>query len=112
MKIVFVSRMTWKTRPVLTGQIPPAATTLYTAATQVYNESYAEEQLHKFCDFFLCVQYDSDLGDMTLSQGHDRSLGHGQQMSEVSFKSKLPVKSYDANTEFRYVCTVTLNLEL
>ena len=78
----------------------------------MYNASYAEEQLHKFCDFFLCVQYDSDLGDMTLSQGHDRSLGHGQQMSEVSFKSKLPVKSYDANTEFRYVCTVTLNLEL
>ena len=46
----------------------------------MFNESNAEEQLQKFCNFYLCVQYDSDLGDMTLGQGHDRSLGHGQQI--------------------------------
>ena len=30
---------------------------------------------------------------MTLGQSHATPLGYGQQLSEVSFKSKLPVKS-------------------
>ena len=49
---------------------------------------------------------------MTLGQGHDTPLGHGQQLSEVLFKSKLPVKSYGPDTDFGYVYTVTLTLEL
>ena len=41
---------------------------------------------------WLCVYWDIDLGDMTLGQGHDTPLGHGQQLSEVLFKSKLAEK--------------------
>ena len=36
---------------------------------------------------------------MTLGQGHETTLGHGQ-LSEVLFKSKLPVKSYGPDMEF------------
>ena len=41
---------------------------------------------------------DLDLGDMTLVQSHDTPLGHGQQLS------------YGPDTDFGYVCTVTLTL--
>ena len=30
---------------------------------------------------------DLDLGDMTLGQGHDTPLGHGQQLCEILFRS-------------------------
>ena len=30
--------------------------------------------------FWVCVHCDLDLGDMTLGQGHDTPLGHGQQL--------------------------------
>ena len=78
----------------------------------MYNESYAEEQLHKFCDFFLCVQYDTDLGDMTLGQGHGKSFGQGQQLCEIISKSNKAVRSYGPDTDFGYVSTVTLTLEI
>ena len=32
--------------------------------------------------FWVCVHFDHDLGGMTLGQGHDTPLGHGQQLCE------------------------------
>ena len=49
---------------------------------------------------------------MTLDQGKDTPLSHGQYSCEVSFKSKLPVKSYGPNTDFGYLCTVNLTFEI
>ena len=58
---------------------------------------------------------DLDLGDMTLGQsnhGHDTPLGHGQQLSEIPSRSKKAVRSYGLDTDFGYVYTVTLTLEI
>ena len=53
-----------------------------------------------------------DFGDMTLGQGHDTPLGHGQQLCEILSRSKMAVKNYDSDTDFGYVCTVTLTLKI
>ena len=53
-----------------------------------------------------------DLRDMTLGQGHDMLLGHGQQLCELLSTSNLAVRSYGLDTDFGYVCTVTLTLEI
>ena len=58
------------------------------------------------------VIYDLDLGDMNLGQRHDTPLGHGQQLCEILFRSNLAVRSCGPDTDFGYVCTVTLNLEI
>ena len=55
---------------------------------------------------------DLDLGGMTLGQGHDTTMGHGQQLCEVLFRSNLAVRRYGPSTDFGYVCTVTLTLEI
>ena len=55
---------------------------------------------------------DLDLGDMTLCQSHDIPLGHRQQLCEILFSSNLAVMSYGPDTDFGYVCTVTLTLEI
>ena len=60
----------------------------------------------------LCVHFDIDLGGMTLGQGHDTPLGHGQQLCEILSRSNMAVRSYGPDTEFWYVCTVTLTLEV
>ena len=60
----------------------------------------------------VCVHCDLDLGDMTLGQGHDTPLGHGQQLCEILSRSNLAVRSYGPDTNFQYVCTVTLTLEI
>ena len=49
---------------------------------------------------------------VTLGQGHDTPLGHGQQLCEILSRSKLTVRSYGSDTDFGYVCTVTLKLEI
>ena len=49
---------------------------------------------------------------MTLSQGHDTLLGHGQQLCEISYRSNLAVGSYGLDTDFGYVSIVTLRMEL
>ena len=54
---------------------------------------------------------DLGLGDMTLSQGHDTPLGHGQQLCEILSRSNMAVRSYGPDMDFGYVCTVTLTLE-
>ena len=47
-----------------------------------------------------------DLVDMTLGQGHDTPLGHGQQLCELS-RSNLIVRSSGPDKDFWYLCTVT-----
>ena len=39
-----------------------------------------------------------DLGGMTLGQGHDTPLGHGQQVCEILSSSNMTVKSYVPDT--------------
>ena len=41
---------------------------------------------------------DIGLGGMTLGQGHDIPLGHGQQLCEILSRSNLAVKSYGPDT--------------
>ena len=62
--------------------------------------------------FPVCVYCDLDLGDLTLGQGHDTPFGHGQQLCEIISWSNLAVRSYGPDTDFQYVCTVTLTLEI
>ena len=49
---------------------------------------------------------------MTLGQGHDTTLGHGQQLCEILSRSNMEMRSYGPDTDFRYVFTVTLTLEI
>ena len=49
---------------------------------------------------------------MTLGQGHDTLLGHGQQLWEMLSGSNLAVRSYKPDTDFGYVCTVTLTFQM
>ena len=46
------------------------------------------EELWPGHGFWVCVHCDIDLGDMTLGQGHDTHLGHGQQLCEISRPDK------------------------
>ena len=46
-----------------------------------------------------------DLRDITLGQGHDIQLVHGQQQCEVLSKSFLPMKSYTLDKNFGYMFT-------
>ena len=62
--------------------------------------------------FPVCVHCNLDLGDMTLGQGNDTPLGHGQKLCEIFSRSNLAVRSYDPDTHFQYVCTVTLTSEI
>ena len=60
--------------------------------------------------FFVNVHGDLDLGNMTLGQGHDTTLGHGQQLCVISSRSNCALRSYGLDTDFGYVCTVTFSL--
>ena len=62
--------------------------------------------------FQVYVHCDLDLGDMTLGQGHDKRMGHEQQLCEILSRSNLTLSSYNPDTDFQYVCTVTLTLEV
>ena len=62
--------------------------------------------------FLVYVHCDLDLEDMTSGQGHDTPLGHGQQLCEILSRSNLAVRSYGPDTDFHYMCTVTLTLEI
>ena len=62
--------------------------------------------------FWVCVHCDLDPGDMTVGQGHDTSCGYGQQFCELLSRSNLAIRSYDPDTDFGYVCTMTLTLEI
>ena len=43
---------------------------------------------------------------------NDASLGHWKQLCEILSRSNLAVRSYCPDTDFGYVCTVTLKLEI
>ena len=58
--------------------------------------------------FWVCVHFDLDLGDTTLGQGHDTPLGHEQQVCEILFISNFAVRRSGPDTDFRYMCIVTL----
>ena len=60
----------------------------------------------------LCLQCGLDNDGMTVGQGHDIPLGHGQQLCEVLSRSNTTVRSYGPgpDMDFCYVCTVTLTL--
>ena len=62
--------------------------------------------------FWACVHCDHELGVMTLGQGHDTSFGHRQWVCEILSRSNLTVRWYGPDTDFRYMCTVTLTLEI
>ena len=49
---------------------------------------------------------------MTLGQDQNTLLGHGQQLCEILTRSNLAVRSYVPDTDFGYVHTVTLTLEM
>ena len=70
------------------------------------------EELWPRHGFWICVHCDLDLGGMTLDQGYDTPLGHGQQLCEILSRSNMAVRSYGPDTDFGYVCTVTLTLEI
>ena len=61
--------------------------------------------------FWVYVHCDLDLGVMTLGQGHYTPLGHGQ-LCEILSRSHLAVRSNSPDTDFGYMCTVTLTLEM
>ena len=44
--------------------------------------------------FWICMHSDLDLRDMTLGQGHDTPLGHGQQLCEIISTSDKGLSSY------------------
>ena len=62
--------------------------------------------------FWVCVHCDIDLGDMTLGQGHWIPCSHWRQWCDKSSTSNMTVRSYGPDTDFRYVCTVTLTLKI
>ena len=70
------------------------------------------EELWPGHGFPVYVHYDLDLRDMTMGQGHDTPLGHDKQLCEILSRSNLAVGSYGLDTDFQYVCTVILTLEI
>ena len=62
--------------------------------------------------FKVCVHCDLDLWNLILGQGHDTPLGHGQHLCEILSRSNLAVRSYGLDTNFGYVCTVTLTFAI
>ena len=73
---------------------------------------HGKEELWPGRRFWVCEHYKLDLWDITLGQGHDTPLGHGQQLCEMLSRSNLVVRSYDPDTDFGYVYTMTLTLEI
>jgi membrane-bound metal-dependent hydrolase YbcI (DUF457 family) len=65
---------------------------------------------------FKLLSSDLDLWSITLDQGHDTSLGPGQQSWEVLLKFIKRVRSYGLDKLFAYIliimCIVTLTFDL
>ena len=57
------------------------------------------------------MYFDLDPGKMTVVQGHDKSLGNGQQLYEILSRSNMAVRNYGRDTDIGYVCTATLRYE-
>ena len=48
----------------------------------------------------VCMNCDFDLEDMTLSHGHDKPLGHGQQLRIILSRFNMAVLSHGPDTDF------------
>ena len=70
------------------------------------------EELRPGYRFLVCAPCYLDLREMTLSHGHDTPLGHGHHLCEILSRSNMAVEIYGPDMDFRYVRTVTLNLEI
>ena len=70
------------------------------------------EELRPGHRFLVCTHCDLGLGGMTLGQGRDTSLSHGKQLCQMLCRSNTAVRGYGPDTDFWYVCTVTLTLEI
>ena len=44
--------------------------------------------------FWICVHCDLELGDMTLGEGHDKSLRYGKKLCKILSRSNMTVRSY------------------
>ena len=55
------------------------------------------------------MHFDLDLGDMTLGQGHDTPLGHGQQLCEILSRSNNSEELWPGHT---YFAMFSLHLDL
>ena len=53
-----------------------------------------------------------DLDLWVVISGHDTPLGHGQHLCEILFRSNLAVRSDVLDTDFQYVCIVTLTYKI
>ena len=83
-----------------------------TVAWNIIQIQHGSEELWTGHGFWVCVHCDLDLGDMTLCQDHDTPSGHGQQLCEILSRSNMAVRSYSPDTDFGYVFTMTLTLEI
>ena len=64
-----------------------------------YNQiELGSDELWSGHGFLVYVHSDIDLRDMTLGQGHDTPLGHGQQLCEILSRSDKGVHSYGPDT--------------
>ena len=69
-------------------------------------EGYSKLNQIKFCSeelwpghgFPVCVHCGLDLEDMTLGQGHDTPLGHGQQLCEIISRLDKGIRSHGPDT--------------
>ena len=64
---------------------------------------------------YVYIYCDLDRDNITLGQGHDTPLGHGQQLCEISPRSNMTLhclRSYSPCKDYGIVCTVTLTLEI
>ena len=88
---------------------PPPATTPFNHGQQLYKElshsSYLWKVIKPRNKFSLCVNCDLDLGNMTLSEGHNTNVLHIMNIN-------MTVISYGSDTDVGYKCTVTLTFEI
>ena len=83
-----------------------------TIVRNIIQIQHCSEELWPGHVIWVCVHCDLDLGGMTLGQSPDTLLGHGQQLCEIISRANIAVRSYGLDTDFGYVCTVTLTLEV
>ena len=98
--------LTLEIRPWVTVMTHPWVTDNIIQIQQCVEELWPRRQ------FWVCVHIDLDLGDMAFGQGHDTPLSHGQQFCEKLSRSNKTLRSYSPNTDFGYVYTATLALEI
>ena len=69
---------------------------------KITSRSNMAKELWIWHRFWLCVHCDLDLADKTLGEGHDISLGYGQQLCVLLPRSNMEVRSYGLDKDFVY----------